>query len=325
MLVVGPAGSGKTLLAAEAARRHAAMGRRTWLLCFTKALAESLKRALPEVQVRTVAALALSLVGRVRGTAPPAAGRDATFWEDLYLEAAEAVQTLPESERPEAVVVDEAQDLTTGAWLLVDGLASTTGRLWAFGDPVQGFWPERKIPESAFPTRCTLPQSHRCPAGILALAGRFVGQPTDEAAIEAALADGTLGYEGCPSESAVPEYVGRTIDKLCSDGLRPEDVFVVSLRGQQAAGSILSCRSLGRYEPVRADHPEAAERLVADTFLRLKGLERPAVVVTDLRLLDEAPRGGEGARMYIALTRALLAARIVAPAAVLAAHPLLEV
>jgi hypothetical protein len=52
------------------------------------------------------------------------------------------------------------------------------------------------------------------------------------------------------------------------------------------------------------------ERLVADTFLRWKGLERPAIIVADV------PAGGLarfGTRMHIALTRTLVAARIVAP------------
>jgi hypothetical protein len=60
---------------------------------------------------------------------------------------------------------------------------------------------------------------------------------------------------------------------------------------------------------VHADHPEMEERLVADTFLRWKGLERPAIIVADV------PAEGLrrfGTRMHIALTRALVAARIVA-------------
>jgi hypothetical protein len=51
------------------------------------------------------------------------------------------------------------------------------------------------------------------------------------------------------------------------------------------------------------------ERLVADTFLRWKGLERPVVIVADV---TGPERERFGTRMHIALTRALAAARIVA-------------
>ncbi|MGA9652573.1 MAG: ATP-binding domain-containing protein, partial [Polyangia bacterium] len=51
----------------------------------------------------------------------------------------------------------------------------------------------------------------------------------------------------------------------------------------------------------RADAADASEHVVADTFLRFKGLERPFVIVTELV-------HGEGmkyhVRMHIALTRA---------------------
>jgi hypothetical protein len=66
---------------------------------------------------------------------------------------------------------------------------------------------------------------------------------------------------------------------------------------------------IGRHAFVRADAPDASERLVADSFLRWKGLERPSVIVTDL----PAP-GTElkqlGVRMYVALMRAMVCARV---------------
>lgn len=51
------------------------------------------------------------------------------------------------------------------------------------------------------------------------------------------------------------------------------------------------------------------EHLVADSFMRWKGLERPVIVVADVDPGQER----FGTRMHIALTRALTAARIVAP------------
>ena len=52
--------------------------------------------------------------------------------------------------------------------------------------------------------------------------------------------------------------------------------------------------------------------VVCDTFLRIKGLERPAVIVTDLSLIPHTEGAGRNVRMHIALTRAQSALRIVA-------------
>ena len=58
---------------------------------------------------------------------------------------------------------------------------------------------------------------------------------------------------------------------------------------------------------MRADADDAAANLVADTFLRFKGLERPFVIV-----VIEGPKSQYDARMHIALTRATVGATIVA-------------
>ena len=52
--------------------------------------------------------------------------------------------------------------------------------------------------------------------------------------------------------------------------------------------------------------------VVCDTFLRIKGLERPAVIVTDLSLIPGTDAARRNVRMHIALTRAQSALRIVA-------------
>jgi len=71
---------------------------------------------------------------------------------------------------------------------------------------------------------------------------------------------------------------------------------------------------------VAADDPEMATSVVADTFLRFKGLERPAVIVTDL---GGQARQQAGVRMHIALTRAFDAARIVATGEAIREDPVL--
>jgi hypothetical protein len=68
-------------------------------------------------------------------------------------------------------------------------------------------------------------------------------------------------------------------------------------------------------------HPRESPR---DTFLRFKGLERPAVIVTDLP--GSRPDGDESlrVRMHIAVSRAQSALRIIGTRPAMLADPVLR-
>jgi hypothetical protein len=314
VLVQGGAGSGKTLLAAEAARRHASSGKKVLVLCFTQPLRKWLAaRLAPDgVEVQTVSGFAKALVDAASNGTAPGDPVDPEFWKDAMLRAAELVE-----QRWDTVVVDEAQDLQEEAWLLVQELAEKQ-RLWAFHDPGQSFWADRRPPAHLFETTFKLPRGQRCPPGIEALANRLVGATADEKAIADAKAAGTLAFVSAPSATSVADKVGEEIDRLLSSGLAPGDIGVVSLRGQTAQDAIFARDRIGRHAFVAADHEDMEERLVADSFLRWKGLERPAIVVTDL---PEGELSQLGIRMYVALTRALVCARLVGTKEQLARFP----
>ena len=302
-LVRGRAGSGKTLLAAEAARRAKARGEKVLLLCFTQPLRTWLaSRLSPDgVEVQTVSGFAKQLVDRYDG--PSGADPiDQDYWKAISLRAAELV-----TRNWDVVIVDEAQDLMFEAWVLVSTLADGK-RLWAFHDPGQSYWPDRSPPRDLFGSARTLPRGRRCPAGVEALAQKLLGQPFDAEAFAQAKQDGTLGFVPCPSPSSVPDKVAAEVDRLVARGVALEDIAIVSLRGQTAADAVFQQPAVGKYAIVHADHPEMERRLVADSFLRWKGLERPVVIVTDLQ---EPGVKQHGVRAHIALTRALVAARMV--------------
>jgi superfamily I DNA and RNA helicase len=131
----------------------------------------------------------------------------------------------------------------------------------------------------------------------------------------------TVGIVSSPPAVSVAERIGEEIDRLRSEKVVPGDIAVLSLRGRAAEGSIIQHAALGGHRVVAADDPAMAEHVVCDTFLRLKGLERPVVIVTDLQGL--AGRQG-GARMHIALTRALGVVRAVGTRDEITADPLLN-
>lgn len=83
---------------------------------------------------------------------------------------------------------------------------------------------------------------------------------------------------------------------------------MLSLRGRDAKESIVHQNRLGAQDVASATDPNAFSHVVCDTFLRFKGLERPAVIVTDLRLV----KGEYHRRMHIAVSRATTVLRVVA-------------
>jgi hypothetical protein len=305
VLVRGVAGSGKTLLAAEAARRHASDGKRVLLLCFTQPLRKWLEARLAGsgVEVQTVSGLAKALADAADGADRQGDLTANEYWQTTYERAADVCER-----RWDAVVVDEGQDLTFEAWFLVRELAEGA-RLWAFHDPGQGFWADRAPLPDLFATTFRLARGQRCPAGIGALAARYAGENADEETIAAAVSDRTLALVECADPARTADRVGEEIERLLSQGVTLADIGIVSLRGQTASDAIGQRERIGRHAFVQADDPEMERRLVADTFLRWKGLERPVIVVADVD--ENLTRFGT--RMHIALTRALVAARVVAP------------
>jgi hypothetical protein len=317
LLVQGGAGSGKTLVAAEAARRLAAQGRTVLLLCFTQPLQQWLAAGLEGsgVEVATVSGLAKRLVDAAGPTPPSPVPEGQEAWGQVFLRAADVGER-----RWDAVIVDEAQDLQEEAWMLVSCLAEGK-RLVAFHDPGQAFWADRRPPGELFSARQRLPRQLRNPPGVNALSNRLQGLPFDAAALDAAHADGTIALVPAPGPSSVAGKVGAEVDRLLSGGLEPGQIGIVSLRGQTAEEAIYRLPRIGRHSFVRASDPGAESSLVADSFLRWKGLERPAIVVADLPegALTQLP-----VRLNVAVTRAELLVRFVGTAAALAALPLVR-
>ena len=128
ILIEGGAGTGKTFLAAEIARRHAAAGRRVLFVCFSPVLAAFLgtqTREHPAVRVESVHGLMLDAVRR-HGTIPPghAPGMrltDPWFRERLLPAFEAAARGFAEGELFDVLVVDEAQDILNLDYLVALG------------------------------------------------------------------------------------------------------------------------------------------------------------------------------------------------------------
>ena len=241
VLVQGGAGSGKTLVAVEAARRLVAEGKKVLLICFTAPLQKWLASRLEGsgVDAQTVSGLAKGFVDGAGGAPKSAVIEGKEPWGELFLRAAELCER-----RWDVIIVDEAQDLQDEAWMFVSCLAEGK-RLVAFYDPGQAFWPDRRPPAEMFGSKARLPRQMRNPPGVNALSNRVQGLGFDAGAIAAAFADGTIGLVTAPSASSIPHKVAAEVDRLLSAGLEPGHIGIVSLRGQTADDAIFACPASG--------------------------------------------------------------------------------
>lgn len=151
--VTGPAGSGKTLLAIQIAKRLAAKAQRTLLTCFNKRLAEHLREAVGEVDDLDVVhfhqlCVDVATEAGVELRAATFEAGSPYFEHELPEALAEAASRL--GPRYDAVVVDEGQDFREWWWpsLLSLHREPDDGPLYVFADDCQNLYGgELPIPE----------------------------------------------------------------------------------------------------------------------------------------------------------------------------------
>ena len=140
--VDGVAGSGKTLLAVEQARRYAAEGKRTLFLCYNKSLSTWIRNSLDEsedtrdIEVRTFHDFCACSC-RQANISFDVDGSD-TFWTETSAELlSQASQVI---EPFDAIVVDEGQDFRETWWLAIEDCLAEDARLMVFCDPQQNIF-----------------------------------------------------------------------------------------------------------------------------------------------------------------------------------------
>jgi hypothetical protein len=327
--VVGPAGSGKSMLAAEQARRLASEGYRTLLVCFNQRLATALMRELAEapapsgLEVTTFHRLCEQFAQRA-GMMPTRPSPIPQDWWDKTLPRAleQAMDALPD-DRYHAIVVDEGQDfepewLTSLQLLLV---SPDDDVLWIFHDPGQALYRTDRVSELGL-QRLELFENHRNPEPVAELAGRFYHGPEGLAAYRAGgLAPLIIEAEpGKPTLEALRRELHRLID---IEGVRTWQICVLSGRSatksdvwreHRFGNAILWNEALepdggSRGLPPEDVPDEPGDVVLFETIRRFKGLEREVVVLVELP--EENERLDE--LLYVALTRATTSMTIIAP------------
>jgi superfamily I DNA/RNA helicase len=276
-LVDGCAGSGKTFLAIEKARRLASEGFDTLLTCFNRNLASWIRDSLDphpdRLRVQHFHELAHQLVNQAGlQTIGSDADLDRYFKETLptlLLDAIDRIDT-----RFEAIVVDEGQDFEAEWWVPLMGLLRAPDDImYVFYDSRQSIYTDAmSLPFDSDPH--FLPVNLRNTQAIHRLiAPHYTGQVTT--------CRGPEGRAPRHLRAGDPEAALRAeLHRLVHDeGIPTSDIVVLTAAGRERSRWREGQR-IGNQRLTWEDAPGHDEVRVA-TIHSFKGLERPVVIVTE--------------------------------------------
>ena len=302
LLVLGSPGSGKTLVAREVLIRAREQGKSAFYFCYTRALAmamrsEGLTESYP---IRDF------MEEKIRQLNPDIDPQSSPQWNEEHWRAvAEQVAALMPNDldKPDVLVVDEAQDLSPAEWRFVELLRGPSTPLLAFADPDQRFLEEAQLDEANFDVVLRLGESYRTPDAITRRAlkwraGEKVKLPPSD----------VLEFMKIGKSQKPWETIRRAIKKLRKRGVRDEEIAVLSLASRTRRTMRPANDPHNDVEPVEADDARASQTLILDTALRFKGLERPWIVITDL---GEMASENARQRLYVAATRCTAGCMVV--------------
>lgn len=299
--VRGGAGSGKTFLAMEQARRLAQRGQRVALVCYSHGLASYLERVTATWPRRQQPAYVgeFHALGMQWGApeGPDEALRTeetVQFWEhDLPRQMAELAMELEIGHRFDSIVVDEAQDFADSWWepMLIALKDPDEGGLYVFTDEGQRVFNRYGSPPVPL---VPLILDHNL-RNTRQIANAF--QPLVDHPMRFLGGEGpAVSFVACSRDDALS--VGDDqIEALLEAGWRPEDLALLTT---------------GSRHPEQAERQKEGHKAYWDTFwdtdqvfyghvLGFKGLERRAVVLV-VNEASQFDRSRE--RLYVGLSRA---------------------
>lgn len=313
--VSGGAGTGKTLLALEKARRLAAEGCEVLLTCFNRPLAEFLRRSAGDVPRLTIANFHRFCwqMGHDAGVALPEEGSQDLpfgFFDTILPDALlTALDRFPDR-RFDAIVVDEGQDFLESWWAPLQlCLADPAGGiLYVFHDDNQQVY--RRV--SSFPERMSeavLRDNLRNTRRIHEATTRFYrGEPLRARGPEGR----DVEYVCAETPAAAVREVSRILHRLVREERVPASDVAV-LYGSSSNGPLKRGDRIGTFWTT-TDQTTEPQKVLLDSIRRFKGLERPVIILAGI---DHLAPDEENALLYVGLSRARVHLTVVAGKAVL--------
>ncbi len=293
--VRGGAGSGKTWLAIEQARRLSRTGKSVALLCYSRGLAAFLKRVVQSLPKNDRPAYVgeFHSLGHEWG-AEPGTDDDSDYWERrLPEQMVSLASALPPQRKFDAVVIDEAQDFADAWWPAV--LASLrdeeSGGLYVFSDEGQRVFArygQPPVPLVPLMLDHNLRNTKQIATTFNSLAPMrmrlFGGDGPEVRFVECAATEALSCGDDC-------------VEELLDEGWRPEDIALLTTGSRHPEQAARQAVSQDEYWASFWD----TEQVFYGHVLGFKGLERRAVVL----VLNESAVGERSReRLYVGLSRA---------------------
>jgi hypothetical protein len=304
-LIAGCAGSGKTTLAVEKARRLASEGKRVLFTCYNKKLAEWLSDTfkIEGVEFQHFHSLAVQIPKEIGTPIPWYTDLGVSpdeYWSRVVPEKLfDAADNLPADRKFDGIVVDEGQDFKSTYWEPLQMLLKDPdhGHLYIFYDDSQRLYSEDKfpLPEPAGRLNRNLRSTYEIGEQVVkyyeGIGQVFPGGPQTGRAVE--IVDPGR-YES--PEQALADILGMLEDEQVS----LSDIVILSPLSDGK-----SCWShrmdIGDYVLHRTGKIKG-KRVRLSTIHSFKGLESKVVILTELEHLDDDADRRQ--LLYVALSRA---------------------
>jgi hypothetical protein len=314
VLFTGPAGTGKTVLALETARRVANTGKSVLLVCFNRLLGKWLsEQPLMRSGQVTAGTLHQYMVG-IAGIKVPERADD-SFWRTGLPDAAmsKLLDGHRDAGRFDLVIADEVQDLLHPSYLdvldlvLKGELVAGSWRMFGDFERQMLYGQDRDQAEELLCKRCgtfargALRVNCRNTPRVATLShllGRLtpnysrILRPDDQI-------EPTISYYATPSQQR--KELCKTLERLFKESYSGDDIVVLSPKaGARCAAAGVSDKPwFEQFSPFEA---AATGQIRYTTIQSFKGLDSPAIVVTDIEHVD-----GDmfSSLFYVASTRAL--------------------
>lgn len=269
--IVGGAGTGKTMLAIEKARRLAKEGFEVLFVCFNRNLADWIEESVAS-EKRITATTFHSLAWKAVGWANLQNTSQDDEPADLLLQAIDEMDW-----RFDAIIVDEAQDFQEDWWLPLESLLreDESGILYVFFDDNQRIYVDRlSVPIEGEPFNLTI--NCRNTQTIHKTLAQY-GDSTTRCDGPAGRTIDILPLTGKP-EAALKTALLQLVN---TEGIDPSHMIVLTPRAKDKSGW-KEGQKLGTLNLTWNLKRKSKNTIHVSTIHSFKGLERPVVILTEM-------------------------------------------
>lgn len=327
LAIQGAAGTGKTVLAIEKARRLAAQGLTILIVCVNPRLAGRIKNVFQQestdirehVQVYCLDELCQKLAADAGIPHLLSSRTDQKLLDQVFIRSLKELKAKGKKDiQFDAILVDEGQDIERPIWGHLNALLrnKTDGIFYVFYDPAQRDIPHDWVPPTNV-ARKDLPLTMNCrnTQTIFQLIKQFY-RGLDE--LECGGPEGRpvwfrdpaqCLWEPGPDEDREILTLRDVLDELIDEqGIQPEDLLIISCRPQQSSKTRQGSRwykqdTVGAHKLTWKSEDLKTGKVAISTIRAAKGLERKVVILAELDGVASEPK--RDALLYIALSRAM--------------------